>query len=360
MATEAAGTVVAVVGCSNAVGRALLDRLDGDAQVAGVLGVDLAPPDVPSPKLRFRTADVRDRLLGVALDGADVVVHCAVAPEAGEGDDAMFARQVHGVRNLLDAVDKAGARKLVVVSSAAVYGAHPDVDVPLREDAPLRANPDFPYAHQRLLAEEAVLEWAEAHPDVVVTVLRPALVLGPGVGSFVARALEAPVVFGVRGARSTWQVVHVDDLAAALHLVVGRDLPGAYNVAADGWLTADDVAGLLGRPRWDVPEATAAALLRRLWRWGLAPVPPGALHYVMHPWVVDASALAAEGWAPAHGQREVLRAFAAESGRYVALGRFRTTWAALAGAATAGTVGLPAALWALGRLLRRRRAARRA
>lgn len=353
MAGDRAGSVVAVVECSSPSGRAVLERLDADPGVARIIGVDVEPPDVPVGKLEFRTADTRDRLLGVALHGADVVVHCAAPTDLQEGEDALFARQVHGVRNVLDAVDKTGARKLVLVSSATVYGAHPDTEVPLREDAPLRANPDFPYAHQRLVAEESVLEWAEGHPDVVVTVLRPVLVLGPGVDSFGARALEAPVVVSIRSRRAAWQVVHVEDLAAAMHLAVTRDLAGAYNVAADGWLTVEELRGLLGRPGWEVPEATASAILRRLWSWGLAPVPPGALHYIEHPWVVDASALEAEGWSPTRSHREVLREFAATRGMYVSLGRLRTTRRVLfAGAAGIGFA--PVALWGLLRLLRRR------
>ena len=56
--------------------------------------------------------------------------------------------------------------------------------------------------------------------------------------------------------------MHVDDLAAALALVATRDLPGAYNVAADGWLDAAEAAALIGRPA--APALPAEVLERWL------------------------------------------------------------------------------------------------
>ena len=53
---------------------------------------------------------------------------------------------VRGTRNVFESARAAGASKVVYVSSGVAYGAHPDNDVPLTEESPLRANPDFPWA----------------------------------------------------------------------------------------------------------------------------------------------------------------------------------------------------------------------
>ena len=45
-----------------------------------------------------------------------------------------------------------------------------------------------------------------------------------------------------------WQFVHEDDIAGALHHAVTHELPGIYNVAADGVLALSEIAGLLGKP----------------------------------------------------------------------------------------------------------------
>ena len=64
------------------------------------------------------------------------------------------------------------------LSSATVYGAWPDNQIPLTEDSPLRPNPEFAYAVGKAEAERALAEWAEDHPETKVAVLRPAVTVG--------------------------------------------------------------------------------------------------------------------------------------------------------------------------------------
>jgi UDP-glucose 4-epimerase len=114
--------------------------------------------------------------------------------------------------------------------------------------------------------------------------------------------------------------VHVDDVAEALALAVTNDLHGAYNVAADGWLAMDEVCGILGRGRLNVPEGWAFGAVASLWDRGLWTGPPGLLHFLMHPWVLATARLRGAGWAPRRSNREVLREFAAERSGWVRVG----------------------------------------
>ncbi|MGH8910305.1 MAG: NAD-dependent epimerase/dehydratase family protein [Egibacteraceae bacterium] len=317
--------VVAVIGSSTLIGVAVLTRLQEDAAVDTILGIDLAEPDVVVGKLRFRVADVRERLLPEVLDGADVVVHCGLEPEPDRDEGSAFARTVHGTRNLLVAAAKIGVGKLVVVSSAVVYGAHPDNPLPLDERAALRADPDFAGSYHLKLAEQLVEEWADGHPGVTVTLLRPAVTLGHGSsgGGFLRRHLESPRLPRIGGQSAPLQFVHADDVASAVQLAVSADLPGAFNVAAQGWLPATEVSALLGRRSMAVPEATAFGAVRWLWQRGLWHLPPGALPYLMYPWVVSSERLQACGWAPTWSNRELLREFARQHHDEVSLGPIR-------------------------------------
>jgi UDP-glucose 4-epimerase len=316
-------TTVAVTGTSGAVGQALLERLDTDPAIERIIGLDGTEPQMPVAKLEFRTADVRDPVLSHALRDAEVVVHLAFTPAPVADEDTMFALNVHGTRNVLDAARKTGARKVVHLSSATVYGAHPDNPIPLDEQSALRANPDFNWAYHKLLAEEMVADWADQHPDAVVTVLRPAPILGPAVDDYIARHFESPRLPLVRGHEPPVHFVHVDDVAAALHLAVTADLPGAYNVGADGWLPAGQVCAILARKPLVLPEVVAFPAAERMWRWGLVAAPSGALHYLMHPWVVSSERLKAQGWAATRSNRDILREHAAEHRGYWSLGRVR-------------------------------------
>jgi UDP-glucose 4-epimerase len=316
-------TTVAVTRAAGAVGQAVLERLDADPSVERIIGIDLDEPAMPVAKLTFRTADVRDRLVALALEGADVVVHLGVDDDLATDDDTLFARNVHGTRNVLEAAAKVGVSRFVHLSSAAVYGAHPDNALPLAETAPLRANPDYAPGYHHQLAEELVGEFAEGHPATRVVILRPATVLGPGVDHLLSRHLEAPRLLLVAEHEPPLQFVHVDDLAAAVHLAATGDLTGAFNVAADGWLSCEELGTVLGRRRITVPEAVAFSLTRSLWAKGLGGIPPGALHYLMHPHVVSSARLKAAGWTPLRTNREALREFAAEHAGWVRLGALR-------------------------------------
>lgn len=352
-AAETSPLTVAVTGAANFVAAAVLERLDADRRIGRILGVDCDEPQMPVAKLDFRIADVRDPILAVALDGADVVVNVALTAGPLDSEDTMFAINVHGTRNLLEAAAKAGVKRFVHVSSAAVYGAHPTNDVPLDEDAPLRANPDFSWAYQHLLAEELVTAWADNHPDVAVTVLRPVTTLGPGANNFVARHFEQPVLPVVRENEPPVQFLHVDDLATAIERAVITPLPGVFNVAPDGWLSTRELAHLLGKRVVSVPEAVAFSAARRLWSHGVLGAPPGALHYVMYPWVLTSERLREQGWAPTRSNREVVREFAAEHRPYISAGRVRVgrrTVHRVATGAVAGVVYLGAS-----RVRRRRR-----
>jgi nucleoside-diphosphate-sugar epimerase len=359
-ATASPAITVAVVGAANFVGAAVLERLDADRRVQRLLGLDCDEPKMPVAKLDFRPADIRDPLLSVALEGADVVVHVGLTPDPMAAEDTMFAINVNGTRNLLEAAAQARVRRFVHVSSAAVYGAHAANAIPLDESAPLRANPDFSWAYHHLLAEELVTAWAQEHPDVTVTVLRPVTTLGPGANTFVARHLEQPLLPIVRENEPPVQLLHVDDLATAVQLAATTDLPGAFNVAPDGWLSARELAHLLGKRAVTIPEAVAFSAARSLWSHGVLGAPAGALHYLMYPWVLTSERLHDHGWVATRSNREVAREFAAEHRPYLSAGRLRVSRRTLHRSGTAAFSGLAYLTMTRARRRRQRRLEARA
>jgi nucleoside-diphosphate-sugar epimerase len=349
-------TTVAVVGAATPVGRAVVARLADEVRVLAVDdAVDAAA--VARPGVEVRVVDHRDRLLPLAVEGADVLVHCAFDDRLEAHPDTLYGANVGGTRRVLEAASKVGVAHLVVLSSAMAYGAHEDNPLPLGEDAPLRANPGFAPGYQRQLVEECVDGWAASHPGTAVTVLRTAPVLGGAVPTPALRRLQQPRLVVPAGQSAPWQVVHVDDVAAAVALVVRRRAAGTFNVAADGWLSDEEVAAAVGRRLLRVGREPLVALLRRSARIGLAPAPVEVLPLLQHPWVLDAGRLRDLGWRPTRTNREVLEEAAAAVAGTVALGTLVTTWRALAataGAAVAAAVAAAALPVAALRRARRR------
>ncbi|HJT37961.1 MAG TPA: SDR family oxidoreductase [Actinomycetota bacterium] len=334
-------SVIAVTGVAGYLGRRVLELLESDDDVQRVVGADSEEPIAGSPKLEFHLLDVRDARLGKIFVGVDCVVHLAFQHDPIRDEERMRSVNVEGTANVLEAAAATGVRKVIYPSSATVYGAHADNDFPLTETSPLRANLDFAFAAHKLETERLLERFKTEHPDIVVTVFRTATVFGPNVENFVSRLMEAPRITTVRGYEPPLQLVHEDDVASAIVLAVSKDLDGVYNLAADGWLSSDEVVALSGKKRVELPEAVAFSMAERLWKTGLTTAPPGELHYVMHPWVVDASKLRAAGWAPRHTNREALLETLESHRNWISVGRARVRKDSLAkgAAATLGAVG---------------------
>jgi UDP-glucose 4-epimerase len=216
---------------------------------------------------------------------------------------------VGGTRAILRAAGAAGVSKVVLMSSATVYGAWPNNPIPLTEDAPLRPNAGFLLGVHKAEIERLLWEWARDRPEAVTTILRPAFVLGPHADHAMARLVRARVPFGIAGATAPVQFVHENDAVEAIAHAVEHDLPGAYNVAADGWLERDELRELLGRRLQPALGAEAIQrILRRLWPLGIVDLPPSVVPYLVHPWVVAVDRLRAVGWSPRHSNAETVLA----------------------------------------------------
>jgi nucleoside-diphosphate-sugar epimerase len=298
---------IAVTGVSGFLGQRLLPLLDASPRVDRVIGLDVRDPARRARKLDFHRVDVLGTELTPFLRGADAIVHLAavVAPLL---DESLFLRvNLDGTRRMLEAATAAQVRKVVRPSSTAVYGAWTNNPIPLTEDAPLRPSPGFLPAIVDAECERLLGAWSAAQPGRIATRLRLAPVVGVGARSLFATHAIGRMPLRVRGATPPVQVVHVDDAAAALELATDKDLDGAFNVAADNWLTSEEAAALGPRTRLPgIPYEIAQRYLATTWASGLGDAPPSALPYFAHSWVVANDRLSAAGWKPRHSNDEAL------------------------------------------------------
>lgn len=343
------GSTIAVTGSSGYLGTRLIEQLVADESVARVLAFDVRPPLRQHPKVVFDHVDVRSPGLAARLEGVDCLIHLAFVMNPARDENAMRDVNVNGSQNVFKSAGRAGVPRLVYTSSATVYGAHPDNEVPLTEESPLRANLDFSYAAHKLEAEYVLREFVDEFPETHVIAFRAAIVFGPHADNAWSHLLEQPVLLGVAGYRPPLQLVHEDDAARALHWAVATESRGAFNLAAEGWLDGDEALAIAGRKVRSLPEPLAFAVAERTWRLGLSEVPPGYLHYAMHPWVVSPARLAAAGFVCTRTQEETLRATVAATRPHLRIGTTRVrrgdvVRGAVAGIGLAGAAGLALAL----------------
>lgn len=357
---------VVVTGAAGSVGcrvvSALLERDDVDR----VVGIDVVQSLGRHPKLATVLSDLGGpgavdevALLG-AFRGATSVIHLAWAAADTKGLSSEDRRRVssnncRSTSAVLELVALSGVRSIVNVSSATVYGAWADNDVPLSEGSRILPNPELTFAVAKAEAERLISEWTDTHSSVAVAVLRPAVTVGSG-DRPLYKALEATRTPRVASEGRLVQYLHVDDLASAVVFAWENRLDGVFNVAPDSGIAEEEARRLAGGiATVGMPGRLASALAALGWKFWRRGVPPEALAYATHPWVVSPDRLVDAGWNPEYSSAEAL---VATDARWhwddLPPGRRQNLNTLLALSAAAGVV---ASLGAL--VLSRRRRARR-
>lgn len=302
--------VVLVTGVSHDPGADLAISLAKRSDVDRVIGVDVVPPRTSIVPAEFIRADVRGASLSRLLDAYDVdtVVHAGVlaGPARAGGRTGQKDVNVIGTMQLLAACQRAERlTKLVVRSSTVVYGLSPRNPALFTEDEPPRRPPTSGFAKDVVEVEGYTRGFARRRPDVTVTTLRLAYLLGDD--SALSRYLGLPVVPTVLGYDPRLQLLHRADAVEVLLRTCVQDHPGTFNVAGAGVLTVSQAAHLAGRPTVPVLWPAVGAVAGLLRRAHVVDFNPELAATVMHPQVADSSALGAEfGWLPEHSTREAL------------------------------------------------------
>jgi len=205
-----------------------------------VTSLDIAEFDYEDckEKVRIVTGDIRDvAAVTEATEGADVVVHCAAALPLYK-KDVILSTDVDGTRNVMEAAHRAGIRRVVHVSSTAVYGI-PDRH-PLYEDDRLEGV--GPYGEAKILAEEVCLEYRKK--GMCIPIVRPKSFIGPErLGVFVllydwAHTGHNFPMIG-RG-NNRYQLLDVEDLCEAIALTATMDVSvvnDTFNIGAKAFTT---------------------------------------------------------------------------------------------------------------------------
>jgi UDP-glucose 4-epimerase len=266
-------SVVLVTGVSRFLGGHLAARLAANPDIERVLGVDTVPP--PRDLLRrmgraeFVRADIRNPLISKVISHADVdtVVHASLSANPGSsgGRTAMKEMNVIGTMQLLAACQKApSVRRVVLKSTTAVYGSSSRDPALFDEAMTPKDIPSGGYAKDAAEIEGYLRGFARRRPDVSVTVLRFANFIGPRIDTVFTRYFALPVVPTVLGYDARVQLLHEEDGLAVLERATRENLPGVFNVAADGVLLLSQAIRRAGRVPLPVPTVAVGPLGRLL------------------------------------------------------------------------------------------------
>ncbi len=266
---------IVVTGGTGNVGTAVIESLCREETVDEIVSVARRRPQpnstaedgvddrrIRSDRVRWVTADVSTDPLDV-LDDADVVIHLAWQIQPVRDERRLRRVNVGGTMRVVDEAARRGVRRIVVASSVGTYAAGRGVG-PVDESWPATGIDSSVYSRQKAAVEGRLDQFEAAHPDVAVVRMRTSLVFARRAASEIARYFLGPLVpVSLIGRRLLpilpvprdlrVQVVHADDVADAYTGAALSDVRGAFNVAAEPLLRADDLARALGARHVDVP-----------------------------------------------------------------------------------------------------------
>jgi nucleoside-diphosphate-sugar epimerase len=214
--------------------------------------------------------DVRDpRLAAELVDGADVLVHAAAALPIQASRASIFSVNVGGTATVLAAALEAGVRRVLLISSTAVYGV-PDVH-PIPEDAPLRGVGH--YGESKIAAEEVCRDFARR--GLAAVVLRPKTFVGPerlGVFEILFDWVrDGRRIYVLGDGSNRYQLLAVEDLVEATLRAAASDVSGeTINLGAKRFGTVrSDLKALIRHARSSsrlqpLPARPAELVLRAL------------------------------------------------------------------------------------------------
>jgi nucleoside-diphosphate-sugar epimerase len=211
----------AISGGAGFLGLHLSRRLVADGHAVRTL--DVAPLDEPDlersvEELRGDVRSARD--VRRLVEGADVLVHAAAALPIQASRESIRSVNVGGTATLLAAAAEAGARRVVLVSSTAVYGV-PEVH-PIGEDAPLRGVGW--YGESKIEAEEVTRDFGRR--GLEFTIVRPKTFIGPerlGVFEILFDWIrDGRRIYMLGTGENRYQLLAVEDLVDAIVLAAER------------------------------------------------------------------------------------------------------------------------------------------
>jgi len=306
MGTESRQVVV-VTGISGNLGRTLIKLLHRTERIVGLdrRPFSGAPKDVELFQLDPRKKKAEDVF---RIHDVKAVIHMGIMHDPRMSSEEHHSFNVVGTTRVLDAVAKYGVKKVVVLSSANVYGPSPDNSNFLSEDAPLMAASRFSGVRDLIEVDMLAHGFFWRHPDIETVILRPVHIVGPTIRNAPSNYLRLRYPWVLAGFDPMLQLIHQEDAARAMVEALRPGLKGVYNVVGPGEVPLSAVLRELGRTPIPVPHPLARPLLGTLFRYRLANFPPPELDHIQFLCMVDGSRWTADvGWVPGHSMKDTIR-----------------------------------------------------
>jgi len=300
---------VVITGISGRLGRIVARQLHHDVAWQ-IVGLDRRPMPGRPKDIEHHQVDLRSKKARDVFRAGDVdaLIHLGVMHDPRARPAELYSWNITGTTKLLEYCQAYRVPKVVLLSSANVYGPRPDNPQFLTEDAPLLAAQRFPQMRDLVEIDHLVSTFLWRAQAVETVILRPVHIVGPvhNAPSNYLRIERPPILLGFD---PMVQLIHVQDVAAAIALALAPGRRGIYNLVGPGEVPLSVVLEELGRQPYAIPHPFARPLLSLAFRLGMSSYPVAELDFIRYVCMVDGRRASAElGFRPQFGLRDTIRA----------------------------------------------------
>jgi UDP-glucose 4-epimerase len=297
---------VLVTGAAGSLARRVISRLHGKYDIVAVDFRRKVDTDagIPSYLVELHKRGFEDVF---ASHKIDAVIHIGRIFAHEHSRQQRYNVNVLGSKRLLDLCRKYGVGQVIMHSTYYVYGASPYNPALIDEEAPLKASEVTQDLVDSVELESLANIYLWKHPELNITILRPANVLGPGVRNTMSILLARPLVPVLVGFSPMMQFLHVEDMADAMILAFEKNQPGIYNVAPDDYVPFQQAVAECGCRRLPIPSIPPALprMMSNALNWN-AFFPPYMINYFKYPVILDGAVFREKfGWKPRRNLNDI-------------------------------------------------------
>jgi UDP-glucose 4-epimerase len=299
---------VLITGISGNIGKLVATRLAAAGH--DVVGIDRRAWYHPPDGVKVFQADIRKRPAEDVFrtQRPEAMIHLATVTHLTHRSKERYRINLGGTQSVFNHCDTYGVKQAIFVGRHTYYGAAPDSPLYHTEHEPPMAVHTFPELADLVASDLYASTALWRFPEVRTAVLRCCYTLGPLKQGTLAAFLRGPRVPTVLGYDPLFQFMHEEDTADAIVLALEKGLRGVYNVSGPPPVPLSIVIRETGRSNIPIPETIFRFALGRF---GLPPLPRGALEHVKYPVVIDSSPYRdATGFEPRHDEDATMQSFA--------------------------------------------------
>jgi len=300
---------VVITGVSGRLGRVVARALHRDQRFR-IVGLDRRPFSGRPKDMEHIEVDLRSKKARDVFRTGDVaaLIHMGMMHDPRATAAELYSWNVSGTSKLLEYAQAYGVKKVVVLSSANVYGPRPDNPQFLTEEAPLLAAQRFPQMRDLVEIDHLVSTFFWKARETETVILRPVHILG-GVKNAPSNYLRLDPIPVLLGFDPMVQVIHERDVAAAMVRALGPGIRGIFNLVGPGEVPLSVILAELGRRTIRIPHPLARPLWQLAFRLGVSSYPVAEFDFIRYVCMVDGSRAHRElGFRPRYSLRETILA----------------------------------------------------